>query len=236
MAVPADFAAARASAQLDRLYAEALKHSQDTELNLRFAREAEAAGVLRWALSAYERATINDPGNAEAQASLQRIRRKLQPNFSQMTLALGSAVETNPRFCIGPRRTEFEGLASAVLFDERALGDIRWRTTGAGNIHSKSHDLDYNTANLDTGPVLDVFPGWSLVPALGGAASYYDGHFYYGEGFQRRDEEIRRSHRHRDVALSFRPDREFLDLNRPRSLAPAENAQLPYSAPAGVGA
>jgi len=179
-----DSAPARASAQLDRLYAEVLKHPQDTELNLRFARAAEAAGVLRWALSAYERVTVNDPGNAEAQAGLQRIRRKLQPDFSQVTLALGSAVETNPRYYIGPRRTEFEGLASAVLFDERALGDMRWRTTGAvaGNIHSQSHDLDYGVANLDTGPVLDIFPGWSVVPAVGGAASYYDDHFYYGEG------------------------------------------------------
>ena len=183
-AAASDFASARASAQLDRLYAEVLKHPQDTELNLRFAREAEAAGVLRWALSAYERVTVNDPGNAEAQAGLQRIRRKLQPDFSQVTLALGTAVETNPRYYLGPRRTEVEGLASAVLFDERAIGGARWRTTGAiaGNIHSQSHDLDYANANLDTGPVLDIFPGWSLVPAIGGAASYYDDHFYYGEG------------------------------------------------------
>jgi hypothetical protein len=36
--------------------------------------------------------------------------------------------------------------------------------------------------SLDTGPVLDVLPGWALVPALGGTASYYDHHFYYGEG------------------------------------------------------
>lgn len=183
-AAAANFSPARASTQLDRLYAEVLKRPQDSELNLRFARAAEAAGILRWALSAYERVTINDPGNAEAQAGLQRIRRRLQPDFSQVTLALGSAVETNPRYYLGPRRTEVEGLASAVLFDERAIGGMRWRTTGAiaGDIHSKSHDLDYGNANLDTGPVLDVFPGWSLVPALGGAASYYDDHFLYGEG------------------------------------------------------
>lgn len=119
-----------------------------------------------------------------AQAGLQRIRRRLQPNFSQVTVGLGSAVETNPRYYLGPRRTEAEGLASAVLFDERAIGGMRWRTTGAvaGNIHSKSHDLDYGNANLDTGPVLDIFPGWSLVPAIGGAASYFDDHFLYGEG------------------------------------------------------
>jgi len=172
------------SAKLDALYAQILKRPQDTELNLRFARAAEDAGVLRWALSAYERVTINDPGNAEAQAGLQRIRRKLQPDISRVTLELGSAVETNPRYYVGPKRTEIEGLASAILFDERAIADMRWRTTGAiaGRLYSKSHDLDYAAASLDTGPVLDVFPGWAMVPALGGAAAYYDHHFYYGEG------------------------------------------------------
>ena len=172
------------SPELDALYAQILQHPQDTELNLRFARAAEAAGVLRWALSAYERVTVNDPGNAEAQAGLQRIRRKLQPDVSQVTVSLGSAVETNPRYYLGPKRTEIEGLASAILYDERAIRDMRWRTIGAvtGRLYSKSHDLDYGAASLDTGPVLDILPGWSLVPAIGGAASYYDHHFYYGEG------------------------------------------------------
>jgi hypothetical protein len=176
--------ATKSSPQLDALYAQVLKHPQDSQLNLRFARAAETAGVLRWALSAYERVTINDPANAEAQAGLQRIRRKLQPNISQVTVSLGSALETNPRYYIGPKRTEIEGLASAVLFDERAIGGTRWRTNGAvaGQLHSKSHDLDYGAVSLDTGPVLDVLPGWALVPALGGTASYYDHHFYYGEG------------------------------------------------------
>ena len=175
---------ARAAAGLDSLYAQILQHPQDTELNLRFARAAESAGVLRWALSAYERVTVNDPGNAEAQAGLQRIRRKLQPNVSRVTLELGSAVETNPRYYLGPNRTEIEGLASAILYDERAISGMRWRTTGAvaGRLYSKSHDLDYGAVGLDSGPVFDILPGWSMVPALGGAASYYDHHFYYGEG------------------------------------------------------
>ena len=172
------------STELDALNAQILQHPQDTELNLRFARAAEAAGVLRWALSAYERVTVNDPGNAEAQAGLQRIRRKLQPDISQVTVALGSAVETNPRYYLGPKRTEIEGLASAIVYDERAIRDMRWRTTGAvtGRLYDKSHDLDYGAASLDTGPVLDILPGWALVPAIGGTASYYDHHFYYGEG------------------------------------------------------
>jgi hypothetical protein len=172
------------SAKLDALYASILQHPQDTDLNLRFAQAAEEAGVWRWALSAYERVTINDPTNLEAQAGLQRIRRKLQPDISRVTLELGSAVETNPRYYLGPKRTEVEGLAAAILYDERAIADMRWRTTGAvaGKFHSDSRDLNFGSIALDTGPVLDVFPGWSLVPAVGGVATYYDDHFYYGEG------------------------------------------------------
>ena len=136
------------------------------------------------ALSAYERVTVNDPSNAEAQAGLQRVRRKLQPDYSQVTVELGSTVESNPRYYVGPRRTEVEGLASASLRDERAINGLRWRTTGAvaGQVYSQSGDLDYGYAGLNTGPVIDLFSGVSMVPAVGGAATYYDHHLYYGEG------------------------------------------------------
>src|SRR5579885_2107800 len=154
-------AAAKAAvpAQLDALYSEVLRRPQDTELNLRFARAAEEAGILRWALSAYERVSVNDPGNLEAQAGLQRIRRKLQPDVSQVTLELGGGYESNPRYYIGPRRDE----ATALFY-------------------SQSNDLNYGQATLNTGPVLDILPGWAVVPAIGGTAAYYDHHFYYGEG------------------------------------------------------
>src|SRR5579885_731796 len=179
-------AAAKAAvpAQLDALYSEVLRRPQDTELNLRFARAAEEAGILRWALSAYERVSVNDPGNLEAQAGLQRIRRKLQPDVSQVTLELGGGYESNPRYYIGPRRDEAIALASAILFDERAISAMRWRTTGAvtGLFYSQSNDLNYGQATLNTGPVLDILPGWAVVPAIGGTAAYYDHHFYYGEG------------------------------------------------------
>jgi hypothetical protein len=175
---------AQASNQLDALYSQVLKHPEDSQLNLNFASAAEAAGVLRWALSAYERVTVNDPSNTEAQAGLQRVRRKLQPDYSQVTVELGSAVESNPRYYLGPRRTELEGMASASLRDERAINGQRWRTTGAvaGQVYSQSGDLGYGYAGLNTGPVLDLFSGVSMVPAVGGAVAYYDQHFYYGEG------------------------------------------------------
>jgi hypothetical protein len=175
---------AMASNQIDALYAQVLKHPENSQLNLDFARAAEAVGKIRWALAAYERVTVNDPGNAEGQAGLQRIRRKLQPDSSQVTIELGGAVESNPRYYIGPRRTELEGLASAALRDERAINGMRWRTSGAvaGQFYSQSGDLNYGFAGLNSGPVLDLFSGISMVPAIGGSAAYYAQHFYYGEG------------------------------------------------------
>ncbi len=173
-----------AASHLDALYSQVLRRPSDTALNLEFARAAEQAGVLRWALSAYERVVVNDPGNVEAQTGLQRVRRKLQPNFSQVTVELGAAVETNPRYYLGPKRTEFEGLASATWRDERALNDIRWRTVGVvyGLGYSKSGELNYGYAGLNTGPVIDLSGGWSVVPMVGGTAAYFDHNFYYGEG------------------------------------------------------
>jgi hypothetical protein len=37
-------------------------------------------------------------------------------------------------------------------------------------------------AGAETGPVLDVWPGWACRPAVGGNAAYFDRRFYYGEG------------------------------------------------------
>ncbi len=73
--------------------------------------------------------------------------------------------------------------AKTSLRDERAINGQRWRTTGAiaGQVYSQSGDLGYGYAGGNIGPVLDLFSGVSMVPAIGGAAAFYDRHFYYGE-------------------------------------------------------
>jgi Tfp pilus assembly protein PilF len=47
-------------------------------LNLEYARAAERAGKLKWALPAYERALSADPGNQAARQGLERIKGKLR--------------------------------------------------------------------------------------------------------------------------------------------------------------
>lgn len=170
--------------ELDTLYSRVVERPSDSELNLRFAQLAENAGKLRWALSAYERVTLNDPGNVAAQEGMQRIRRKLQPSTTLLTVQLGAQYESNPNYYLGPRRSELQTLGSAVLLDERTFNGMRWRTNAlaAGVIHQHEDQLNYGILGGDTGPVLDAVAGWSFRPAIGGNVAYFDDRFYYGEG------------------------------------------------------
>jgi predicted TPR repeat methyltransferase len=51
---------------------------QSVPLNLQYARAAEKAGKLKWALPAYERALSADPRNQEARTGIDRITSKLR--------------------------------------------------------------------------------------------------------------------------------------------------------------
>ena len=170
--------------ELDALHQQILQHPENSELNLRFAQLAESSGHLRWALSAYERVVLNDPDNFEAQKALQRIHRALQPDITLLSLQYGGRYESNPRYYLTPHRGEAQAFGSAALVVERAFNGTRWRTNGVavGLLHQNEGDLNYGAAGLDTGPVLDVYPGWALHPAIGGSAAYFDRHFYYAEG------------------------------------------------------
>jgi len=170
--------------ELDTLHRQILEQPNNSELNLRFARLAERQGKLRWALTAYERVVLNDPENLEAQQSLQRVHRALQPDITLLALQLGGRYETNPRYYLPPRRGEVQGIATASLIVERTFNGTRWRTKGlaGGILHQREGDLNFGVAGVETGPVLDVAPGWALHPAIGGGGAYYDHRFYYAEG------------------------------------------------------
>jgi hypothetical protein len=168
---------------LNSLHAKILRDPGNTELNLQFARMAESSGTLRWALAAYERVLLNDPKNSEARRGMQRVLRSLQPSFTLATLEVGAAFESNPRYYQGPRTSELLGIGSLSVRDERFLFDTRWRTMilGAGQIRQRNDDLNYGYAGIETGPVIDLWPNWVIVPAFGGGAAYFDNHFYYSE-------------------------------------------------------
>src|SRR5438270_2432689 len=86
------------SPELTALYRQILATPTDTALNLRYAALAEQLGFRRKALTAYERILTYDPDNKEAQAGIDRIRRRLQPNETQFTFEFGGAFESNPAY------------------------------------------------------------------------------------------------------------------------------------------
>jgi hypothetical protein len=196
--------------ELDTLYARVLRDPANTELNLRFARLAEEQGVLRWALMAYERVTLNDPNNWEAKVGLMRVRRAIQPNYTLVTIDLGTGYESNPLYYLPDGKGAWFGQGLIALNDERNIGGQRWRTSGAvfGQVNARYNDLNYAHAGGETGPIFDLLPGLSFTPMLGGAAAYFDDRFYYAEGsasatFEGTSEGIYRSLRFRAAYRSY---------------------------------
>jgi hypothetical protein len=172
-----------ATDDLARLYAQVLKNPADSDLNLRYARLAEAQGKKRWALAAYERILINDPGNEEARRALARIQRGLVPVDTRYTVELGAAYESNPRYLNSGGRGELQGFGSVQMVDVRQFGDLSWRSTGvlAGIAHQHEGDLNYGYAGGVTGPMFDFLAGTSLHLAAGAGVSAFDHHLYYKE-------------------------------------------------------
>ena len=198
------------SKELDQLYARVLRDPANTELNLRFARLAEDEGVLRWALMAYERVTLNDPNNWDAKVGLMRMRRALQPSYTLVTIDLGTGYESNPMYYMPDGKGAWFGQGLVALTDERNIGGQRWRSNGAvfGQVNARYGDLNYAHAGGETGPVFDLLPSVSFTPMLGGSVAYFDDRFYYAEGsasatFEGTSEGIYRSLRFRAAYRSY---------------------------------
>jgi hypothetical protein len=176
--------ASGASAQLAQLNAQIMRHPQDTALNLRYAALAEQLGERRLALTAYERILIYDPQNVAALAGVDRVRNGLRPNTTQYLAKFGGIYESNPTYFPGGFiHSEGQAFGDLNMRDERSVGDTRWRTLANvdGIVHGDQTQLDYGYAGATTGPIWELLPGLQVNPALGGGASYFDSHFFYGE-------------------------------------------------------
>ncbi len=170
--------------ELDVLYARILREPANTPLNLEFAKLAEDRGTPRWALMAYERVLLNDPDNFAAKMGLMRVKAAMAPNTTVVTVELGSAYESNPLYYLPGGKSAWLGQGLVSVQDERNINGLRWRTSGAvfGQVNSQYSDLNYAYAGGETGPIFYWLPGLSISPALGGAVSYFNDRFYYGEG------------------------------------------------------
>jgi hypothetical protein len=171
--------------ELARLNAQIMNDPRNIELNLAYARAAEAQGDYGKALAAYERAAALDPGNAEAKKGVERVAARLLPNTFQVFTEAGAGYESNPQnFAVGKKGSP-ELFGRVLLKDDRTLGDTRWRTTAlfSGNLYTSDSDLNYGYAGVATGPVYAVTPNMTFHPSIGVGGSYFDHHFFYSEAF-----------------------------------------------------
>jgi hypothetical protein len=169
---------------LSSLYRQILAQPDNIELNLRYAREAEAAGKPRWALAAYERILLAHPDNADAKLGQMRIRRLLTPDRTSFETRFGIAFESNPRLSTppSPANGEANGWARISMTDERHMGDTMWRSYGLlfGELHGTASELNYGYASFVTGPLIDG-AGYTLHPTIGGGVAAFMGQLYFGE-------------------------------------------------------
>jgi len=171
--------------ELARLNAQIMNDPRNIELNLAYARAAEAEGDYGKALGAYERVQQYDPGNAEAKSGALRAAAKLLPNTFEVFSEIGAGYESNPENFANGGKGQAVGFARFLLKDERTIGDTRWRTTAlfAGNLYSSDSDLNYGYAGAASGPVYAVTPTMTLHPSLGIGGAYFDHHYFYTEAF-----------------------------------------------------
>lgn len=171
--------------ELDDLFLRILVNPTDVDLNLQYARLAEEKGILRKALATYERILMQDPDNSDAQEGYYRVRRALEPAYTDITVSLGERYETNARQSpksVG-REDDFTTRGQIDLRDERTLMGRRWRTEGVflGDLHADVSDLDFLHVDAVTGPMFDIGNKIRLHTALGGSYAMLDGSDLYGE-------------------------------------------------------
>lgn len=152
-------------------FAALLADPANVELNLAYARAAEARGEWRKALATYERILVNHPGNAEALAGLAAMRRRIAPDFTNWTLEAGGGYNSNPlqRPDSADPPDSGLGFAELRLRDERRIGDWRWRTqaaTGGVVLENAADALNTFYVGANVGPVLPLTPRIDVRPSV----------------------------------------------------------------------
>ena len=174
---------AQATDELASLNAQILENPQDANLNLRYARAAEAQGKLRLALTAYERVLINQPDNVEAQHGYERIRRVIEPAYHSLRIEVGEEWNSNALDLSENEASASTTFVSGTWVDERRFGPRRWRTyaTFQAEITPEIDELNYGYLGVQAGPFVDLTPTSAAIPAIGVAVSSFGNQFYYGE-------------------------------------------------------
>jgi hypothetical protein len=148
---------AASDAEFQRL----LSAPDDPQLNRQYAASAESRGDLRHALAALDRALSASPNDPELIAAYDRVRRKLLPTTTAVTVQVGATYASNPRQLPSGSPNEeddavFDGAIS--IEDERTLAGLRIRSLAfaAGQWNVDTRDLSTGVLFAQSGPVFTV--------------------------------------------------------------------------------
>ncbi len=170
---------ATAAQSYDALFAQLLATPDDPELNKKFAREAEARGDIRHAFAALERVVTSSAGDTEAQAEFDRLRKKVLPAVTNVTVQAGANYASNPSYAPGFQRRPDDATfdASIAIADERTVAGMRWRShmVGYGQFQADLTDLNFGIVAAESGPVFWLTPELWLHVAAGSALAWQDG-------------------------------------------------------------
>ncbi len=175
---------------LEDLNQRILDNPEDVDLNLRYARAAEEAGVLRAALAAYERILINDPRNSEARRGYERVRRAIEPGYTVTRVELGARWDSNvlnanedPFILFTDDREATTYFVHAMVANEHEFLGRRWRSALNVNIDETPEidEVDYAYLGVQTGPIFYAAPHIAVLPQFGAGVSLLGGDLYFSE-------------------------------------------------------
>jgi hypothetical protein len=162
----------------DPLFSQIMSRPDDPALNKQFARQAEARGDLRHALAALERVVTSSPGDTEAQAEYDRIKKKILPAVTKVTVEIGASYASNPRHMPSSAQRPSDGTydARVAVADERTLLGQRWRTRAfaGAQLQGQITELDTAVIAAETGPVFQLTPKLWMHLAGGGGVTWLD--------------------------------------------------------------
>jgi len=187
----------------EALFSRVLRRPGDPALNKEFAREAETRGDLRHAFASLERVVLSSPGDTEAQAEFDRLRNKLMPAVTKVTVEVGANYASNPRqlphrarvvaqlpdnlvdpFSVSvPRPDDATFDAGIAVADERTIAGLRWRTLALaqGQFQADIATLDSPALAVESGPVFQITPDLWMHVAGGAAIAWLDDEKLYDD-------------------------------------------------------
>ena len=158
----------------------------DPQLNRQYAASAEARGDLRHALAALDRALSVRPNDPDLIAAYDRVRRKLLPTTTAVTVQAGATYASNPRqLSDGSPNIDDDAVfdGSISIEDERTLGGMRIRSLAyaAGQWNVETSDISTGVLFAQAGPVFTVSDDTWVHIAPGVGTEWLDDSMLYTE-------------------------------------------------------